>query len=181
MDLGLADRVCAVTGASRGIGRATARMLAAEGASVLLVARGAEGLAEAEEECRGAARDGARVETLALDVTDPDAGARVVAECERRLGRLDVLVNNAGTARVRRLEDIPEEDWYAAWELNVMAPMRLMRAALPAMVERSETLRGQCSASCHRRIPSTRGHLVPPATVHVYRSSLASRTPVTAS
>ncbi len=136
MDLGLADRVCAVTGASRGIGRATARMLAAEGASVLLVARGAEGLAEAEEECRGAARDGARVETLALDVTDPDAGARIVAECERRLGRLDVLVNNAGTARVRRLEDIPEEDWYAAWELNVMAPMRLMRAALPAMVER---------------------------------------------
>ncbi len=136
MDLGLADRVCAVTGASRGIGRATARMLAAEGASVLLVARGAEGLAEAEEECRGAARDGTRVEALALDVTDPDAGAGIVAECERHFGRLDVLVNNAGTARVRQLEDIPEEDWYAAWELNVMAPMRIMRAALPAMVER---------------------------------------------
>jgi 3-oxoacyl-[acyl-carrier protein] reductase len=137
MDLGLAGKTCAVTGASRGIGRETARMLAAEGASVLLVARGAAALERAAEECRAAgAGDGARAEHLALDVTTPDAGERIVAACEERFGRLDVLVNNAGTARWRDLEQVAEPDWYEAWELNVMAPLRAMRAAIPGMVER---------------------------------------------
>ena len=136
MDLGLAGRACVVTGASRGIGRETARMLCAEGASVLLIARGAEELAEATDECRGGAAPGGAAEALALDVTDADAGERIVGECERAFGKLDVLVNNAGTARHRELADVPEEDWYAAWELNVMAPLRLMRAAIPGMVER---------------------------------------------
>ena len=85
MDLGLAGRACVVTGASRGIGRATARMLCAEGASVLLVARGAERLAEAADECAAAARDDGRAESLALDVTEPDAGERIVARGERAL------------------------------------------------------------------------------------------------
>jgi 3-oxoacyl-[acyl-carrier protein] reductase len=137
MDLGLATKRCAVTGASRGIGRATAGMLAAEGAAVLLVARGSEALEEAAAECEAsAAESGGRVEHLALDVTDPDAGERIVAACEERLGALDVLVNNAGTARWRDLDQVPEADWYEAWELNVMAPLRAMRAAVPGMVER---------------------------------------------
>jgi 3-oxoacyl-[acyl-carrier protein] reductase len=137
MDLGLADRACAVTGASRGIGRRTATLLAAEGASVLLVARGAEALAEAAEECRAAgAEAGAEVEPLALDIRDADAGKRIVTAAEQRFGKLDVLVNNAGTARWRDLDDVPEADWYAAWELNVMAPLRAMRAAIPGMAER---------------------------------------------
>ncbi len=134
VDLGLAGRACIVTGASRGIGRVAARMLCEEGASVLLVARGAEQLAEAGEECRAAASGGGRAEALALDVTEAAAGERMVSECERSFGRLDALVNNAGIARWRELEDVPEEDWYAAWELNVMAPLRAMRAAVPAMV-----------------------------------------------
>jgi 3-oxoacyl-[acyl-carrier protein] reductase len=136
MDLGLAGRACAVTGASRGIGRATARRLCAEGASVLLVARGADGLADAARECREHAVGGAEVAELAVDVTAPDAGERLVIECNDRFGGLDVLVNNAGTARWRNLEDVPEADWYDAWELNVMAPLRAMRAAIPRMVER---------------------------------------------
>ena len=137
MDLGLADRACAVTGASRGIGLETARQLCAEGARVLLVARGAEALATAAERCRDAAAEtGGAAETLQLDVTEPDAGERILAACERHFGRLDVLVNNAGTARWRDLDDVPEEDWYEAWELNVMAPLRAMRAAVPPMAER---------------------------------------------
>ena len=137
MDLGLASRACVVTGASRGIGLETARLLCAEGADVLLVARGATDLGHAVEECRGlAAESGGHAEALALDVTDPDAAERIVAACEERFGKLDVLVNNAGTARWRDLDEVPEEDWYAAWELNVMAPMRLMRAAVPGMVGR---------------------------------------------
>jgi 3-oxoacyl-[acyl-carrier protein] reductase len=133
MDLGLAGRASVVTGASRGIGRATARHLAAEGASVLLIARGAEDLEEALAECR--AEEG-QAEALALDVTGPDAGDRIVAACTEAFGGLDVLVNNAGTARWRDLDDVPEADWYAAWELNVMAPLRAMRAAAPGMADR---------------------------------------------
>ena len=133
MDLGLAGRVCAVTGASRGIGRATANQLCSEGAAVLLVARGTEDLDQAVAECRGG---GGRAMPLTLDVTDPDAGERIVARCEEAFGSLDILVNNAGTAAWRDLDDVPEADWYAAWELNVMAPLRAMRAAAPAMAER---------------------------------------------
>ncbi|MFN8150384.1 MAG: SDR family oxidoreductase [Solirubrobacterales bacterium] len=137
MDLGLAGRSCVVTGAGRGIGRATARMLCEAGAQVLLVARTEEQLAEAAAEAgrSGAAAHG-RAAHFALDVTAPDAAERIIAEATDRFGSLDVIVNNAGTSRWRALEEVPDEDWLAAYEINVMAPMRLMRAALPAMAER---------------------------------------------
>jgi 3-oxoacyl-[acyl-carrier protein] reductase len=133
VDLGLDGRACAVTGASRGIGREAARQLCGEGAAVLLVARSTGDLERAVEDCR---REGGDAEALVLDVTAPDAGERIVAEAERRFGQLDVLVNNASTARWRDMDDVPDEDWQAAWEINVMAPLRAMRAAIPAMVER---------------------------------------------
>ncbi len=133
MDMGLSGRACAVTGASRGIGRETARKLCAEDADVLLVARSEEQLAEAAEEC---GREGGRVAALTLDVTAKDAGERIVAEATEHFGQLDVLVNNAGTAQRRDLDDVPDEDWYAAFELNVMAPLRAMRAVVPPMAER---------------------------------------------
>ena len=137
MELGLSGRACVVTGASRGIGRATARMLCAEGADVLLVARSEKQLIDAADECASAGESaGGRAESLAIDVTQPDAADRIVRETDERLGQLDVLVNNAGTARRRDLDEVPDEDWYAAWELNVMAPMRLMRAAAPSMADR---------------------------------------------
>jgi 3-oxoacyl-[acyl-carrier protein] reductase len=137
VDLGLEGRSCVVTGAGRGIGRETARRLCAEGASVLLVARSEDQLAEATEECRRAgAASGGDARQLACDVTEIDAAARILAASEERFGQLDVVVNNAGTAKWRDLDDVPEEDWYAAWELNVMAPLRLMRAALPRMAKR---------------------------------------------
>jgi 3-oxoacyl-[acyl-carrier protein] reductase len=133
MDLGLSGRTCAVTGASSGIGRETAHRLCAEDADVLLVARSEERLIEAADEC---GREGGRAAYLALDVTAEDAGERIVAEATERFGQLDVLVNNAGTAQRRDLDDVPDEDWYAAFELNVMAPLRAMRAAVAPMAER---------------------------------------------
>ena len=133
MDLGLAGRTCAVTGASRGIGREVARELCAEGARVLLIARSPEALAAATEEC---AQAGGEAAALELDVTAPDAGERIIAEAGQRFGGVDVLVNNAGTARWRDLDEVPDADWQAAWEVNVMAPLRAMRAAIPAMAER---------------------------------------------
>jgi 3-oxoacyl-[acyl-carrier protein] reductase len=133
MDFGLTGRVCAVTGASSGIGRETARMLCAEGARVLLIARSEERLADAVEEC---GRAGGEAAPIALDVTGEEAGQRMVAAATERFGQLDVLVNNAGTAQWRDLDEVPDEDWRAAFELYVMAPLRAMRAAAPPMAER---------------------------------------------
>lgn len=112
MDLGLDGRICVVTGATRGIGAATARMLAQEGARVLSVAR-----------------NGAELE---LDITDPDAGERVLAACA---GTPWALVNNAGGSRARPLEELTDDDWNEQWELHVMASMRLMKALAPTMAE----------------------------------------------
>lgn len=112
MDLGLDGRICVVTGATRGIGAATARMLAQEGARVLSVAR-----------------NGAELE---LDITDPDAGERVLAACA---GTPWALVNNAGGSRARPLEELTDADWNEQWELHVMASMRLMKALATTMAE----------------------------------------------
>jgi 3-oxoacyl-[acyl-carrier protein] reductase len=137
MELGLGGRACVITGASSGIGRATARMLCAEGANVLLVARSEDRLVEAADECAAAGEStGGRAESLVADVADPEAAELIVREADSRLGQVDVLVNNAGTAQWRDLDDVPDDDWYLAWELNVMAPMRLMRAAARGMRER---------------------------------------------
>jgi 3-oxoacyl-[acyl-carrier protein] reductase len=133
MELGLRGRACVVTGASRGIGRETARQLCAEGASVLLVARSEEDLRDATAAC---AREGGRAEAFACDVTDPEAGERMAQAAADHLGPVDVLVNNAGGARWRDLDDVPDEDWQAAWELNVMASLRATRAVVPGMRER---------------------------------------------
>ena len=114
MDLGLNGKACIVTGASRGIGQATARMLAEEGASVLPVSRS---------------------EGFQVDVTEADAGERAVAECVDRFGGVDVLVNNAGTSRVRPLDELTDADWQEQWELHVMASLRFMQAAAPRMAE----------------------------------------------
>jgi 3-oxoacyl-[acyl-carrier protein] reductase len=137
MDLGLKGRGCVVTGASRGIGRETARLLCAEGAKVLLIGRDAERLAEAREEAVAAGGEaGGRAETLALDVTDADAGERLLASAIEHFSALDVLVNNAGAAQWRHLDEVPDEDWHTQYELSVMAPLRAMRAAAPWMAER---------------------------------------------
>jgi 3-oxoacyl-[acyl-carrier protein] reductase len=132
VDLGLAERACIVTGASRGIGRAVALALVREGASVLLVGRGQAALNETVQACAGPGQ----AHPLALDVTSADAGGRLVDACLDRFGRLDGLVNNAGTSAVRAVEDLTDEEWQAQWELHVMSPMRAMRAAAPAMAER---------------------------------------------
>jgi 3-oxoacyl-[acyl-carrier protein] reductase len=125
MDLELRDKVSVVTGASSGIGLETARRLSAEGANVLMVARDAERLERAAEEC-GA-------EYIAVDVTESDAPERIVATCAEQMGGIDVLVNNAGTSFARPLHELTDEDWQGQWELHVMGPMRLMRAAAPRM------------------------------------------------
>jgi 3-oxoacyl-[acyl-carrier protein] reductase len=130
MDLGIGGRACIVTGASRGIGLATARLLSEEGARVLLVARNAQALEEARSSLVSESA------ALAADVTDPAAADRIVEECERCFGALDVLVCGAGTSRARSLEELSDEEWDEQWQLHVMASMRLMRVAAPRMADR---------------------------------------------
>jgi 2-keto-3-deoxy-L-fuconate dehydrogenase len=116
----LAGRRAIVTGAGQGIGRAIALAYAAEGASVLAVSRTADKLADLPEEMR----------VLALDVTAPGAEALLAAE------RADILVNCAGLVVPGGLIGSADEDWEASWQVNVMAPMRLIRAVLPGMIAR---------------------------------------------
>jgi 3-oxoacyl-[acyl-carrier protein] reductase len=111
MDLGIAGRTAVVTGASRGIGAATAEALEREGAEVVRVSRG-EG----------------------IDVTAPDAADRIVALAGT--DAIDILVNNAGTSFARPLEELTDDDWNAQWELHVLGSLRLMRAFAPGMAER---------------------------------------------
>ena len=115
MDLGLTGKACVVTGASSGIGEAVARLLEQEGARVLPVSRSAG---------------------FEADVTEPAAAERIVEECERRFGAIDVLVNNAGTSEAKPLYELGDGDWQSQWDLHVMAPLRLMRAAAPRMAAR---------------------------------------------
>jgi 3-oxoacyl-[acyl-carrier protein] reductase len=133
MELGLRQRACIVTGASRGIGAATAEQLAAEGAALLLVGRSRKRLGDVADRC---AEAGGTAAVLELDVTDSAAGERARETCLERYGRIDALVNNAGTSAVRQLEELSDADWQAQWALHVMAPMRLMRAVVPVMAER---------------------------------------------
>jgi 3-oxoacyl-[acyl-carrier protein] reductase len=130
MDLGLTGRACIVSGGSRGIGLEVARQLHDEGADLLLLGRGQAALRAAAD----GLGEGARVELLEIDITEPGAGDRVVDACQERFGRVDALVNNAGMSSVRAIEELTEEDWQVQWDINVMAPMRLMRAAIGAMV-----------------------------------------------
>jgi 3-oxoacyl-[acyl-carrier protein] reductase len=153
MDLELSGRAAIVTGASRGIGRAVALQLAAEGADVLLIGRNAQALARVREDC--AARSDSRALPLELDITAPDAGEQAVNACRQQLGRLDILVNNAGTSATRPLDELTDDEWQEQWELHVMAPMRLMRAGAPVMAERQWGRIVNVSSSAGKR-PSQR-------------------------
>jgi 3-oxoacyl-[acyl-carrier protein] reductase len=92
-----------------------------------------DALAEVAAEC--AARGG-HASVLELDITEPSAAEAALHGCLEAFDRIDALVNNAGTSRAVALEDLTDEDWTSQWQLNVLAPMRLMRACAPAMAER---------------------------------------------
>jgi NAD(P)-dependent dehydrogenase (short-subunit alcohol dehydrogenase family) len=110
MELGIEGRTAVVTGATSGIGAAVAELLEADGARVVRVARSA-----------------------GIDVTAPDAAERIA---ELAAGPVDILVNNAGTSEIKPLEELVDADYYDAFELNVMAPLRLMRHFAPPMAQR---------------------------------------------
>ncbi len=130
MDLGLHGKVAIVTGASRGIGQGIARSLAAEGCRLVICARGAEALEATAEMLR---EQGAEVVALTLDVTQPEAGTRLVQTALEQFGRVDILVGNAGGNRRGYFEETSEDDWSALIELNLRAHLRCARTVIPIM------------------------------------------------
>ena len=110
MDLGLADSVCLVTGSTGGIGLETAKLLRAEGATVVTTGRSGG--------------------DVRADLSQPGEPERVVRETIERHGRLDVLVNNVGYSEIRKLEDVTDEIWQASFELNLLSAVRATQAAL---------------------------------------------------
>jgi 3-oxoacyl-[acyl-carrier protein] reductase len=126
----LSDRVALVTGASRGIGRAIARQLAAQGARVVAGARGDHARAVADE----IGQAGGQAEAIALDVTEDHAAEAALAGVLERHGRIDILVNNAGIARDQLLLRLKREDWNAVLDTNLTAAFALTQAALKPMI-----------------------------------------------
>ena len=130
MDLGLKGKVALVTGASRGIGRSIAGALAHEGCSLVICARGEGALEAARAELEEA---GAEVLALAMDLTEVEAGDRLVAAALKRFGTLDVLVNNVGGNRRGQFAQLPDEAWEEVLEANFKLHVRVSRAAVPAL------------------------------------------------
>ena len=142
MDLGLSGSVCLVTGSTGGIGLESARLLAAEGATVVTSGRrsGAPGVGEALH--------------VAADLGRAGEPERLVREVEAKLGRVDCLVNNVGLAVQRSFEEVTDEQWDELWQLNVMSYVRAIRAVLPGMKQRGTGVIVNVSSTAGKR-PST--------------------------
>ena len=140
MNLGLGGKRCLVTGSTGGIGLETAQQLVAEGARVVTCGRRpAPGVGEEAH--------------VVCDLSQPGEPEQAAAAAVRALGGLDVLVNNAGVARHARFEEVPDDEWDAYWQLNVMSYVRAIRASLPPLRERGGAIVNVSSTSGKR--PST--------------------------
>jgi len=121
MELGLADKICVVTGSTGGIGAEVARQLGEEGATVVTSGRRGEGAGDLH---------------VAADLARAGEPERVIGLAIERFGRVDCLVNNVGWAETHRFEELSEEIWEYSWQLNVMSAVRAIQAVVPGMAER---------------------------------------------
>src|SRR6266536_1713289 len=147
MDLGIRDRVCVVTGSTRGIGLETARLLAAEGARVVVIGRDSERV-ESAWQAAGAALG------IIADLSEPAAAEAVIGETTTSLGEVDCLVNNVGVAYQASFDELTDEQWDEMWQLNVMSFVRAIRAVLPTMRGRGSGVIVNVSSTAAKR-PST--------------------------
>lgn len=120
------DKIIIVTGASMGIGKATARELAKRGASLVLAARSEDALTELASELSGSI-------AIETDMTNPESIRRMVSETMEKFGRIDVLVNNAGRGLYSAVEDVDVDEYRKIIELNVVGPLLAMQKVIPLM------------------------------------------------
>jgi NAD(P)-dependent dehydrogenase (short-subunit alcohol dehydrogenase family) len=144
MDLGLAGRRAIVTGGSKGLGKAIAARLAAEGAAVTICSRNTAELEATAAELRKLPADSGdgpgQVTAMVCDVTAPDQVAAFIEAAAAAMGGIDILVNNAGGARPGQFGTLTDEDWHADIEVKLFAQIRCTRAALPHL-RRSQAAR----------------------------------------
>ena len=141
VDTSLNGRTALITGASKGLGLATAKAFYSHGAKVVLLARGAADLDAAKAEIRhltvaDAHRDSADVAAFVCDVTDAKAIAATHQQAVDRFGPVDILVNNAGQSAAKPFLNITDDEWQADLDLKLMAAVRLSRLVWPNMAER---------------------------------------------
>jgi 3-oxoacyl-[acyl-carrier protein] reductase len=138
MDLGLKDKIALVAGASRGLGAATARELAREGAAVVICSRSAKTLVKTQEAIFRESHGQASTMVVEADLTRDEDVANLVSLAAARFGRLDILVTNCGGPPTGRFEDHSLDAWRAAVDTTLYSVVRLIRAALPEL-RKSET------------------------------------------
>jgi NADP-dependent 3-hydroxy acid dehydrogenase YdfG len=166
----LREQTIVITGASSGIGAATARLLAERGASVVLGARRGDKLAALCDEIR---RAGGTAEAVVTDMRQPDQVERLVDTGVERTGRLDAVVNNAAMGTVRLIAEGRVEEWRATLETNVIGTLVACRAALRHMLPRgSGTILNVTSASAHEAWPYLAVYAASKAAVHTLSDGL---------
>ncbi|MBW4633067.1 MAG: SDR family oxidoreductase [Iphinoe sp. HA4291-MV1] len=131
MDLGLKEKVALVLAASKGLGRASATALAAEGANVIIGARNQQQLEKTAQEIQH--HSGSRVLAVPVDVTKIEEVEAIVAATVQEFGRIDILVNNAGGPPFGKFDTFDDRHWQAAFELNLLSTVRFSRLVLPYM------------------------------------------------
>jgi NADP-dependent 3-hydroxy acid dehydrogenase YdfG len=157
-DKPLSGAVALVTGASSGIGAATARRLAAEDVAAALVARRRDRL---DQVARDIAGMGGHAVAVEADITDPDESERAVQDTLDRFGRLDVLVNNAGIMLIGTALHATVEEWDRMIALNVSALLHLTHAAVPYLIDAASTAPRQVADIVN--VSSTAGRIARPA------------------
>ena len=137
MELGLKDKVALVTGASRGIGQAIARSLAAEGCDLVITGRDEAALNETATSIRNKGRKAA---LSALDLRKEGTEKELIEQVRREFGRLDILINNAGATKRGSFFELTDADWADGYSLKLFAHMRLARVAWPMLKESKGSL-----------------------------------------
>ncbi|OUL26943.1 short-chain dehydrogenase, partial [Nostoc sp. T09] len=138
LDLQLSGKTAIVTGGSAGIGLAIAKALYSEGVNVAIAARNPERLENAVSAIQSLPTPGAKVISISADLTEAESVERVVSTTLAQFGKIDILINNAGSARAGSFLELSDDAFVDAWNLKLLGYIRLVRAVVPHLKSRRD-------------------------------------------